>query len=824
MKTFSKLLILVIMVALLSVGGVLAQDGGARLRFMHAIPGVSAIDIYTDGQLTVHNLNFGQSTTYINVPSGSHSLNVTPAGITTSLWQQQINADANSAQTLIASSTSPLAFNSFQEELSTLSFGNARLLLIHAVANGPTVDVALSDGTVIAPGIAYGAAFGTFDIPAGIYELAVVPAGGDVAEAVLGPAPFALNAGTLYMGVVYGTPNAPAAALLSTSAPGEGDTGLVRFAHTIVGAPAVDVFVNDVLIAPSLDLSRPTDHIALPSGDHTVALRPAGQDIDLVTNPLTVSTGTAQTIAAIGTSGEIAAVSFNDAVSGISADQAVVSVINAVAGSTAVDVTLADGTILAEGLPFGEAAEAMSIRPSEQGGSFSVTLESASGSIDVPAQSFYGGVYYNLFAISGDSFSPPRLILAPTSIAQGIASAPGAADAAVAAAPTNDASSEVVIGTPPAATQAPQAPAAAATTAPASGPSARVLLDPGANLQLRQYPSSTALSLGLAPSGTVLTVNGREGAPVFLEGQATPVGEPEFVDPALALTDEKEDLAPDGTWLSVSYTTPDGGIITAWVNALYLEVRNAKGELQRLADLPFVPRNQAGAAESTAITPPPIPQDQVTAVVYNLDTGVNLNIRRTPATDGEVLERIPNGTVAEFLGLNEVGDWAFINYLPAGGGSISGWVGTLYVRYEYNGRSIDVEEMIERNLLTIIEDTRRGEIGSGAVQAALPTPDPLKDVYVGQILLDPNANLHLRRNPDSTSESLDLIPADTQVIIHTRTGDAAWLEVEFEGQTGWIAATFVDITFNGDRVEIFEIPLASGQLEVPTPTPTQTGQ
>ena len=107
-------------------------------------------------------------------------------------------------------------------------------------------------------------------------------------------------------------------------------------------------------------------------------------------------------------------------------------------------------------------------------------------------------------------------------------------------------------------------------------------VDPGANLQLRQYPDSTALSLGRAPSGSTLVVNGREGAPVQIEGLFSEELQAEidaYSDPAEDL-DPDADLDPANTWLNVTYQTPDGGTITAWVLADFLDVNAPDGEPQ----------------------------------------------------------------------------------------------------------------------------------------------------------------------------------------------------------------------------------------------------
>jgi uncharacterized protein YraI len=51
-----------------------------------------------------------------------------------------------------------------------------------------------------------------------------------------------------------------------------------------------------------------------------------------------------------------------------------------------------------------------------------------------------------------------------------------------------------------------------------------------------------------------------------------------------------------------------------------------------------------------------------------------------------------------------------------------------------------------------------------------------------------------------------------------RTADAQWIEVEYEGQTGWISALYVQLTYNDRTIEIETIEIQS----TPTQTPTGT--
>jgi uncharacterized protein YraI len=840
MRRFKNLLISALLVGVLLVGtGAFAQQSSARVRFVHVIPTAAAFDIYTDGQLTVSGLEYGQASSYITLPAGDHQLALTPAGLTTVLAQQSITTVAGKSATLVASSANPLAFTLYDDDTSPLALGKARLLIIHAIANGPTVDVMLQRGDRIAPNLQAGQSFGPFDVPSFVYDLAVVPAGADLDKAILPAQSFPLANGTRYVLVIYGAATSPAALLLAAANDADAQSGLVRVAHTVPGAPALDIYVDDTLAVPSLAFGSVTEHMPVPSGKHTIAVRAAGQPTDLAKTDLTVETGKAVTVSAVGTPDQVDVKAFSDDLSGVAADKAVISLINTIPGNSTISVKLADGTVLADQTPFGEAAKAVTLSPIEATGSVTISLNGQTGSVPVPDQRFYGGVYYDGFVVAGTSFSPPLVIFAPTSLAQGIASAPGAAGKSltVAAQPTEipvqpTTSSEIVTVTPAippteapvVTTQPTQAPVVATQAPPATPkpkvPQAKVLLDPDARLNLREYPGADARTLAQAPSGTVLDVNGRQGGIQLAEGETPQPNATPFVDPATLLTDPKQDLDPQATWLNVTYYTPDGGTITAWVNAFYLEVRDTRGKLQRLADLPLVPRNQPGEAVNTAITPPPATQDRVTIKVVNLNADVRLSIRRTPDKEGEWLEGIPVGTVADFLGVTEEQDWVFIRYLPPQGGSITGWVNAAYVEYYFNDRKVDLKELETRKLLVIADKTQRGEVGGGAVQGATPTPNPIKNAYVAQVVLNPDARLNLRRTPDNNSEQIGQIPSGTQLIITGRTEKGDWLATTFENQQGWISSQFVTLTFNGKTAQITDVPIEPSLLPTtPTPTP-----
>jgi SH3-like domain-containing protein len=417
------------------------------------------------------------------------------------------------------------------------------------------------------------------------------------------------------------------------------------------------------------------------------------------------------------------------------------------------------------------------------------------------------------------------LRVVPTNLVQAINSAPGAADEIIVAViPTP---TPLPTDNPTVITQATPAPVVTVVTGPTASNqvTARIVLDPGANLQLREYPSADARSLGLAPTGTVFVVNGREGAPIdILTGDEIllPDGT-EFVDPATLLIDGQSDLAPASTWVNVTLTTPDGAV-TAWVNTLFLDVRNPRGEKQRLADLLVIPRNRPGTSVGTVVTTPIPPENFARAVVYNLDAGVNLNIRRTAQSGGEVLARVTSGTSLRLIGVGTSGNWAFVEYSPVEGGTITGWAGTLYLKFEFRTKPQTVAELTAQNLIQAVDEaTLRGEIRGDVPGLVQPTADPLRGVTVAQVVgLNPGVSLNLRRTPNVNAEVLANLPAGVRVRVFSRTNTLDWVEAEIDGVRGWLSTTYLVFSFNDLPVKLEDIPLSTDFGALPTAVPTNT--
>jgi uncharacterized protein YraI len=192
--------------------------------------------------------------------------------------------------------------------------------------------------------------------------------------------------------------------------------------------------------------------------------------------------------------------------------------------------------------------------------------------------------------------------------------------------------------------------------------------------------------------------------------------------------------------------------------------------------------------------------------IVNVDAGVNVHIRRTNETAGESLALVPVGTEMQFEGVNESREWVFVRYNPTPETFVRGWVSSLYVALSFNGQSVTFDDLQARGRLTIIDDEERGSTGS-LTGALRPTADPLRDSVVAEVILDPGANLHLRRSPSPQAESLALLPDGTQLVVSGRVEDETWLQVNYDGQVGWVASGYVALTRNGQPYELLDIPV-----------------
>ncbi len=871
----TAVLLALALAAPLTQGTAQAQATESRVRFLHAVPGAPAVDVYLDGNLAVTGLAFGEVTPHLKVTGGDHQVALRVSGAAadaTPLIEVAVPLVPSLAFAVVVQGTpESLQAALYEDVLDPIDLGLARLTAINAIADAPPLDLLTAEGGPLLQGVAYGVQFGTVNIGAGARNLVMVPAGGAVESAILSFGDVSLVSGMLYTFVALGTlegDTAPSALVLETPINGAENTVRVRVAHGSPDAPPVDVYANDTLLVPGLTLGEMTGHIALPAGTYTLAARPAGSpaaDAPVASSQVTLDPSTpAVTIVAVGEvgAGTLALQAFPDQIEGIQPEQARLAVINAVPGAT-VDVSLTDenGTALTSALASGLQSSTVDVPAGEFMILVSISGVKAPVDLLVPAETYYGGVYYSVLIFGGGAAAVPfDARVAGTEINVTTASLPKVTSAMVAAPeqPTpqpeatqppaeevqpaeGQAEAAPAVETPPEApaetssevvqpaetpapagdtelVQVPQQGEAEAAAQPAqtpltpavAGPVAYVELNPGANLHCRELPGADKKSLGLIPSGSTLTVLGRTGEPLVPEtGEATP--EPTPVVEAI------EDL-----WLSVRWEPPSGGYLRCWVAAQFLRVEwkgRLLDDLEELWELPEVPFNQPGEAVGTDITPPTPRFDAVLATV-ELQPGVSLQLRRFPKTDAESLALVPALAQLEVLGYAEapseglVGQptspyWLYVRYRQEDGSATVGWVSAQYVSLSKLGRPYELTDLV------VVDVTEGGYFEAPGQQPVIPLE---QQKVVGTVNLNPGANLNLRDRPSADGRVVVGIPAGESMVINGRNGDGSWVQVTYTSRTGeldgWVAAQYLIITRGGQTYDVRNLPIVTGEQDL----------
>jgi len=200
-----------------------------NIRVAHFSPDTPNVDIYVNGEAAITDLAFPSVTDFITLPAGSYELAVAPAG--TSLADAAIgpatfDLPANAYLTVAAIGSleaGTLAPAIIPADFSAIAEGNARVLVFHGIEDAPAVDI-LANGAVLIPALAFPVTEGDNDgifeleVPAGTYDLAVVPSG--ATEPVVIDLPgTTLDAGTYYFVSAVGTLAAPQASVVAIDAP-----------------------------------------------------------------------------------------------------------------------------------------------------------------------------------------------------------------------------------------------------------------------------------------------------------------------------------------------------------------------------------------------------------------------------------------------------------------------------------------------------------------------------------------------------------------------------------------------------------------------------
>jgi hypothetical protein len=228
---------------------------------------------------------------------------------------------------------------------------NAMVRVLHGAGDAPAVDV-YANGGVVLENVAFGQISDYLSVPAGEYQIQVVPTGATLEEGpVVIDTPLTLESGTMTTVAATGSLAADLAVQVIADAPAPSTEGTqIRVAHFSFDAPAVDIALDggDVVVS-NLAYPDATAYLDLPAGEYDLEIRPTGTtDVAFDIPPLTLDAGTSYSAFAVG---GLSDGSFT-VVPAVDAALAGVRVLHGSADAPAVDV-YANGGLILENVPFG---------------------------------------------------------------------------------------------------------------------------------------------------------------------------------------------------------------------------------------------------------------------------------------------------------------------------------------------------------------------------------------------------------------------------------------------------------------------------------------
>jgi hypothetical protein len=195
------------------------------------------------------------------------------------------------------------------DDSSTGPETEARVRVVHASPDAPSVDVLVDDAPVLSA-VPYLGASGYIDVPAGSRNVKVNAAG---TSTTVIDADVALATGIDYTVIAGGLASDIEPIVLEDdrSAPSSGNVK-VRAVHGAPSAPAVDIYVTapgaDIVAATPVLTGVPfgaaSDYLSVPAGDYQVRITPAGSKTVVIdSGSLTLAAGQVRTAIAVDSPG-----------------------------------------------------------------------------------------------------------------------------------------------------------------------------------------------------------------------------------------------------------------------------------------------------------------------------------------------------------------------------------------------------------------------------------------------------------------------------------------------------------------------------------------
>lgn len=169
----------------------------AQVRVAHLSPDAPNVDVRVDGTKVLSDVPFRAVSDYLELAAGSHRILVTQVNTTTpAVIDANVSVEGGKSYTVAATGlVAGIQALVLVDDRSPAS-GQAKVRFVHASPDAPAVDVAVRNGSILFPNVAFRGFLGYGSVPPGTYDLDVRLAGrSDVALPVDG---VSLQAGRNY--------------------------------------------------------------------------------------------------------------------------------------------------------------------------------------------------------------------------------------------------------------------------------------------------------------------------------------------------------------------------------------------------------------------------------------------------------------------------------------------------------------------------------------------------------------------------------------------------------------------------------------------------
>ena len=150
-------------------------QGMAFVRIIHASPDIGTADVFVEGSTLLTNFEFGTVTNYVQVPPGTHKVQVAliGKGVGASIISQNLTVDAGVVYTVAALGTQASGFSleGFLDN-NDIAAGKAKVRVYQLSPDTGSVNVATGNNTLVS-GLTYKQASDYVTVPQGSYSLQV---------------------------------------------------------------------------------------------------------------------------------------------------------------------------------------------------------------------------------------------------------------------------------------------------------------------------------------------------------------------------------------------------------------------------------------------------------------------------------------------------------------------------------------------------------------------------------------------------------------------------------------------------------------------------